>query len=518
MALRGDPVFRSLASVIGSSHETQLPLSYVERRPVEEMFTRALAARTHIAVFGTPGVGKSALVRHNVDWAHVFFVECLDGQRAPDVYRSMLSEAGARIKTETKLSNKRRLSGTLKVFSGELERDSENTETEITVDLGNVGDVFRILRSRSRPGTFVVLNNFHVLARPVQRRIVGSLQYVSEHTDTRFIIVGNWASPAYLTDLNSLLPSFVTDIHVAPWPDEELMSVLHKVEQLMNVTFAADVATELIRKSAGSVRELMDSSRNLLSVLGVLGVMASPQPARIIDEIETLREVSVRTESRLHERYAALLSRFLTARLYSVETVDVSQFLDTVADDLMNKPGTRRTGNAQARRYSSAELQLAMRDAMAAFNDVKQAERARRLRLLGELMTVIRRQEGSGVSVTLRSLVDDSAGGVAEYYALRESAKKLIRLQAKYGFHPPLLAYDPHGGALIALEPKFRAFLRNESVSLESLQRDHMRPVTWRLKSSAWWVKDKWHDPIAEAAAIRRSQAQATAPVPRARS
>lgn len=98
----------------------------------------------------------------------------------------------------------------------------------------------------------------------------------------------------------------------------------------------------------------MDSRRNLLSVLGVLGVMAPPQPARIIDEIETLDELSVRTEFRLHERYAALMSRFLTARLYSADTVDVNQFLDTVADDLMNKPGTRRTGNAQPRRYSSA--------------------------------------------------------------------------------------------------------------------------------------------------------------------
>ena len=46
----------------------------------------------------------------------------------------------------------------------------------------------------------------------------------------------------------------------------------------------------------------------------------------------------------LSGRYAALMSRFLTARLYSAETVDVNQFLDTVADDLMNKPGTRRTG------------------------------------------------------------------------------------------------------------------------------------------------------------------------------
>lgn len=159
-----------------------------------------------------------------------------------------------------------------------------------------------------------------------------------------------------------------------------------------------------------------------------------------------------------------------------------------------------------------------MRDAMAGINELKLAERARRARLLGELMTVIRRQEGSGVSVTLRSLVDDSAGDMAEYHALRESAKKLIRLQAKHGFHPPLLAYDPRGGALIALEPKFRAFLRRESVSVEWLQRDYMKPVNQTPRASgAWWLRSKWHDPIAEAAAIRRSQAQAAAPVPRAR-
>jgi hypothetical protein len=133
-------------------------------------------------------------------------------------------------------------------------------------------------------------------------------------------------------------------------------------------------------------------------------------------------------------------------------------------------------------------------------------------------MTVIRRNEGTGVSVALRSIVDDSAGGVAELYALRESAKKLIRLQAKDGFHPPLLAYDPRGGALIALEPKFRAFLRDESLSLESLQRDQMKPVNQGPRSSgAWWLKSKWHDPIAEAAAIRRSHAQQSATAPRAR-
>jgi hypothetical protein len=503
MAVRNDADSRALASVVGSSHQTQLPPSYFERESVEKAFTRALATQTHIAVFGTPGVGKSTLVRHNVDWSQVIFVECLAGQRTPDVYRSMLSEAGARIKTETKLSNKRRLSGTLKVFSADLERDTENTESEITVDLGNIGDVFRILRSRRQHGEFVLLNNFHVLTRPVQRRIVGNLQYIMEQTSTRFIIVGNWNSSAYLTDLNSLLPSFVTDINVLPWSDEELMLALSKIAHLMNVSFTPDVAAELIRKSAGSVRELVDKCRNLLSVLGVT---ATQQPARVIGDIETLRELSASAGSRLHERYAALLSEFLTARLYSAETADVNRFLNVVAKDLI-APGQLPANTSQL--YSLAELQLALQDALASFNEPRQAEQARRARLIGELMAVIREREGSGASVTLRSIAGDGTAEAAEQYALRVAVKRLIKLQADQGFRPPLLAYDPHGGSLIAVEPKFRAFLRNESVSLESLLIDDMRPVDHpRRPHSNYWLRDKWHDPIAEAATTRRWLAQ----------
>jgi hypothetical protein len=510
MAVRRGVDSCTLASVFGSSHETLLPLSYVERGSVEKAFARALATQTHIAVFGTPGVGKSALVRHNLDWSQVIFVECLAGQRTPDVYRSMLSEAGARIKTETKLSSKRSLSGTLKVFSGSLERDTENTETEITVDLGNIGDVFRILRSRIKYDAFVVLNNFHVLTRSVQRRIVGNLQYTVEQTNTRFIIVGNWTSPAYLADLNSLLPSFVTDVNVVPWSDDELMLVLNEVARLMNVSFTADVATELIRKSAGSVRELTDKCRNLLSALGVA---VTQQPARVVGEVETLRELSALAGSRLQQRYAAVLSEFLSARLYSAETVDQNRFLGMVAKDLIADDET--PADAPGPLYSLTEIQLALQDAIASFNEPKQAEQARRARLIGELIAVIRQREGSGVSVTLRSMASGGTADAAEQYALRDSVKKLIRLQADQGFRPPLLAYDPHGGALIALEPKFRAFLRNESVSLESLLLDSLKPIDqYRRSRGTYWLYNKWHDPIAEAAATRRWLAQQPTAVP----
>jgi hypothetical protein len=281
------------------------------------------------------------------------------------------------------------------------------------------------------------------------------------------------------------------------------MLALSKIAHLMNVSFTPDVAAELIRKSAGSVRELVDKCRNLLSVLGVT---ATQQPARVIGDIETLRELSASAGSRLHERYAALLSEFLTARLYSAETADVNRFLNVVAKDLI-APGQLPANTSQL--YSLAELQLALQDALASFNEPRQAEQARRARLIGELMAVIREREGSGASVTLRSIAGDGTAEAAEQYALRVAVKRLIKLQADQGFRPPLLAYDPHGGSLIAVEPKFRAFLRNESVSLESLLIDDMRPVDHpRRPHSNYWLRDKWHDPIAEAATTRRWLAQ----------
>ena len=485
----------SLAAVLGGSHESQLPLSYVEREAEEQAFARALATQAHIVVFGTPGVGKSALIRHNVDWTKVVFVECISGQRAPDVYRSMLSEAGARIKTETRLSSKKRWSATLRVLGGDFERDTENLETEVTIDLGNIGDVFRILRSRNREGTFVVLNNFHVLARGVQRRIVSSLQYVAEHTDTRFIIVGNWTSPAYLADLNSLLPSFVTDVYVTPWSDEELRLLLGNIARLLNISLADDIAGELVRGAVGSVRELTDKCRRLLSAVGVL---ATQDPARVIREIDTLRDISGRAGSRLHERYAALLSDYFTTKLYSAEGADVDWFLEQVAEPLIGPEGA-------VGKYSLDELRLALDDVIDSFNEPRLTERARRTRLLGELAAAIRGSGSNRVSVTLRSIVEaDNLNAAADQYALRDSAKKLVQLQAEQGFRPALLAYDPRGAALIAMEPKFRAFLRDESVVLGSLHRDDVKLISQIRGLRHYWKRDSWRDAITEAAKTRR--------------
>lgn len=494
----------TLATVLGSSNTTRLPLAYVDRGTVQEAFAKGIEAQTHIVVFGTPGVGKSALVRRNINRSDLIFVECLRGQQAPDLYRSILSEVGARVKTETRLSKKRRLSATLKFLGANAERGTENTETEITIDLGNVGDVFRILRSRNDRRRFVLLNNFHLLARGVQRRVVDDLQYVFESTDIRVVILGNWTSHAYLADLNSFLPSFVTDVHVTTWRDTELILVLHKVEQLLNVSFDDDVTNELIARSAGSVRELIDNCRLLLAAVGA----ASPEAStKVIHNLEQLREISQLRMERLVGRYANFLSSYLTVKLYTTEAVDIGRFLVRVAGDLIARTDDADNGEGQASvTYSYSELNNALTEVVQASNEPPLAERQRRRKLLEELVTAIRHSETNNVSVPLQSVVDaDRADRAEEQYALRRSVRTLIKTQAKQGFKPRLLAYDPNGQVLIAMDPKFRVFLRTELGEIDMLQRTDFMRID---EGPRWQQQGAWANAIRETAATRRWLAQ----------
>jgi hypothetical protein len=492
----------TLAAVLGSSNAARLPGAYVDRGTIEEAFATGLAAQTHIVVFGTPGVGKSALIRRNIDWSDLIFVECVRGQQAPDVYRSILSEVGARIKTETRLSKKRRLSATLKFFGADSERGTENTESEVTIDLGNVGDVFRILRSRDDRRHFVLLNNFHLLGRGAQRRLVSDLQYVFERTDMRVIIAGNWTSQAYLADLNSFLPSFATDVHVTTWSDDELIIVLHKVEQLLNVSFNAGIVNELIIRSVGSIRELTDNCRLLLTAAGVESPQAS---TKVIDNIAQLHEIAQQRMTRLVSRYSDMLSSYLAAELWTTKGVDVGRFLVRVAGSLIAGIGEEdEEGGGRKATYSYDELNRALMDVVQTYNEPDLTEQSRRLKLIEELVTAIRQRGPNNVSVSLQSILDADRVDIAEeQYALQRSVKKLVRIQRD--FHPPLLAYDPHGKALIAIDPKFRVFLRIESGKIDMFQSTSLVPVDQDQGLSRKYM---WSNAIKETAATHRWLAQ----------
>jgi hypothetical protein len=488
----------TLTEVLGSSGR-HLPRAYVERPEVDGRLRAALGEGTHIALFGTSGVGKTALVQRHVDASRLLFVQCLPGQRVPEVYRAVLAEAGARVRTETRLSRRKRLTASLRLISGGAEQGTERTETEVTIDLGHVGDVFRTLaQHKSRP--LIVLHDFHLLPRGTQRQLIGDFQYTFERTEVRVIVVGNWSSSAYLSDLNERLPSFMSDVKVTAWSDGELAAVIGTVERLLNVSLSDDVKALLIAVSAGSIRELIETFRLLLT-----GLADGSRPASVTGT-ERLQKIVQFRVTRLFTRYRELASSYLTTRCATTEGVDLDRFLAQIAGDILDvgddDSDEEDSGDEDRESYSLDELKEAFALVLQEHNQPRM-ERQRRRRLLIERLSDAGRRDGSEVAVALESVVgDDESDPATEMRRFRAASRALVRMQARAGFHPPLVAFDPHARTLVALEPKFRAFLRTGIGAVEELQQDTPRRVDERRFHG--YRTSSWHDPILETARFIR--------------
>ena len=153
-------------------------------------------------------------------------------------------------------------------------------------------------------------------------------------------------------------------------------------------------------------------------------------------------------------------------------------------------------------------MNCALVDVVQTFNEPSLAEQSRRRKLIEELAVAIRQRGTSNVSVSMQSAVGtDRADITEEQHAVQRSVKKLVRAQDKHGFNPPLLAYDPHGRALIAIDPKFRVFLRTESGEIDTLLRNYLLPVD---QDREWGWRSRWSDAIKETATTRRWLAQNT--------
>jgi hypothetical protein len=505
----------TLTEVFGTSKGQRQPRFYLERTTVDAHFRRALVGGTHIAVFGTPGVGKSTLLqRHTGGLPHIF-VGCRKGQNLPDLYRSMLSEAGARLKTERRLNKKRRLGVTLKLFSGESERGTETTETEVTIDLGNVGDVFRTL-ALYVDNPLIILNDFHVLPRRTQRQLMRNLQYIFERTTAQIVVVGNWYTFAYLTDLNELLPSFLADVRVTSWSDQELRQMLRMVESLLNVEFSTAVEDTIVNVSAGSARELIEVCKALLIEFDV---EHTQDTTREIADTDRLRKIMRTRTDLLFRRYRELLMSYLTIKPWTTEGVQLEDFLlrhvggllapeageideDEIDEEEDEDEDAGEIDEVEKDKYSFEELKQALELVVLNRNQPLEDKQKRRCALVEQLAAATKR-DGMEASVPLESMLGDGMMDVtSDEAAYRKACKALVSAQKRKGFYPPLVAYDPRARALVALEPRFRAFLRTDVDDIRTLQQSIAVSV---VDVPSW--RTQWPSLITNAARANRWRA-----------
>ena len=232
-----------------------LPKSYLARPDVLALLRRAIESESHVIVFGDPGQGKTTAVRHALAEVDHLLIQCRRKQQIPDLYRSILFEAGAAVTTERRFSKKRTLPASVRL--ADAGRDTETTEALVTVDLGNVCDVVRVIQ-RVFPPRWIVLNDFQILSNGAQRTFARDLKYVAENTECRFLIIGAWSGAARFLDLNEDAGAFVSQVWVRPWTQEELREVLRRMEAYLATRFSTEVESVCLDWAAGSLRTLQE--------------------------------------------------------------------------------------------------------------------------------------------------------------------------------------------------------------------------------------------------------------------
>jgi hypothetical protein len=145
---------------------------------------------------------------------------------------------------------------------GNLQRTKQTTESNekkrLELDLTDVNDIILALEEIEF-NKFIVLEDFHYLPVETQRNFSFSLKSFHENSKICFIIIGVWRDKNRLIYYNGDLTNRVTSIDADTWEEEDLRSVLHEGERLLNIQFDELTAIEIVQQSSGTVSLLQEA-------------------------------------------------------------------------------------------------------------------------------------------------------------------------------------------------------------------------------------------------------------------
>lgn len=260
----------STTSVFGVSNE--LVESYVERPSVDEEFISALSLQKHIIIFGSSKQGKTSLIKKHISPEKYIKVECSPDQKKVDIYKSILRQLGVEI-LEVRSSSIEDSVGTgvetkaqvsLPLFGGgevgahgeavSTTRD-EKTIRSLEYNIGVSQDVIEILR-KVNFDKYILLENFHYLEENVQKEVSFDLRNFQDE-NINFVIVGIWREKNRLSQYNGDLQDRIIEIPVEPWSESDLLEVIKRGSQLLNVDME-DIASQIMQSSFDSVGVLQE--------------------------------------------------------------------------------------------------------------------------------------------------------------------------------------------------------------------------------------------------------------------
>lgn len=285
-----------------------LPLNYVVRKRVDNVFVENLTRDKHLVVYGSSKQGKTSLRKNWLkDEEHVV-VSCSNTMLLSDLHAAILKKVGFKVEQSTT----RTAGGRLKIMAefkgkgkvpliaeaeghagleGERTRETETVHARLELDLNDVNDVIAALREISF-AQFIVLEDFHYLPIDTQKNFAFALKTFHENSDVSFIVVGVWREKNRLVYYNGDLTGRVVSIDADEWSQDELREVIKAGEALLNIEFDADFIEGVLENAFEAVYLVQEAclkacehakfyqTREVLALMG-----AGLNPKSIIKEI-----------------------------------------------------------------------------------------------------------------------------------------------------------------------------------------------------------------------------------------
>lgn len=259
--------------------QRELPLNYVSRKNVDELFVENLTRQKHIVIYGSSKQGKTSLRRHCLKEDDYINVHCSNKWDLAALHTAILKSVGF----EVTIQNTKAVSGALKITAEakgnlfgfasakagtEAEGGKETTTTTepLELDPTDVNDVIKALGDFKK---YIVLEDFHYLPLETQKDFAVALKAFHEQSKLCFIIVGVWLEENRLTVYNGDLTGRVIGINADKWSRDELTEVIKAGEYLLNVSFDGAFKSGLLDSCFDSVYIVQEACYQVCKQSGI---------------------------------------------------------------------------------------------------------------------------------------------------------------------------------------------------------------------------------------------------------
>ena len=301
--------------VFGLSRD--VPLNYVERESVDAKLKRNLNRSKHITIFGSSKQGKTCLRKHCLTQDQYILVSCNNKWSIANLNSDILKQAGyeitgtttktvggeakvvASVEAKVPLLGKGDVKGEANV-TGEYETSKHRLE----LDLSDVNDIVSALKEISF-NKYIVLEDFHYLKVETQRDFSFALKAFHENSDFSFIIVGVWLDENRLSVYNGDLTGRLIPINADNWTDDELKQVIEKGANLLNVCFANQFVSSLVKSCLGNVYIVQEACHRACEREGIMQTLPEK---RMICQTQNAEKIIREIIQEQSGRYNAFIS------------------------------------------------------------------------------------------------------------------------------------------------------------------------------------------------------------------